>query len=929
MLAFLSVIIYNITVRVKNSDNCKACSLQLSHNNRKGFTKMKNIHIISHSHWDREWYMPFEHHRARLIDLIDVCMKMLETDADFKSFHLDGHTIELEDYLEIKPQNKDKLKKFVKDGKIKVGPWYVLQDEFFTSSEANIRNLLVGMKIAKDFGKVNMIGYFPDSFGNAGQMPQILKQAGMKAIVFGRGVKPTGAANVVSDFSDYKSQYSEMYWESPDGSSLPAVLFANWYNNGEEIPADGNKEYWDKRIENVLKYASTDELLFMNGSDHMPVQPDLPEAIRASRKNYPEYNFIHSNFEDYIDAMIPELPKDLTVIKGELISQDTDGLCTLVNTSSSHANLKRMNRESETMLESLAEPISVMARFAGCEYPHDMIEYSWKTLMKNHPHDSICGCSVDEVNDEMRTRFLKSMQAAETVIDKGLKAIADSIDASKAAGDTCFAVVNTFGRDNTDVVSVDVDTKRIYGSDKLTESAKEINSNLTPDEYILVDENNEKIDAEIEYLGSRFGYDLPDDKFRRPYMAETYRVTFEAENVPAMGYKVYSLVKGKSQNGSLVCGNNEMENAALHVSLNDNGTINIKDKKTGRIFKELLKYEDVGDVGNEYIFVQPNNTKPIISGDKKAKIELVYNKAYKAEYKITTEMEIPKSADEQLQKEIRNFVNIRDRKAQRSSEFVKITIYTYVSLEKNAKSVKIRTEFENTAKDHRLRVLIPTGLTCTEHRVESVFEAATRSNKHKSTWINPSGCEHQQGFVMMKDDAEGVLVANKGMYEYEILEDNTIALTLVRATGEMGDWGVFPTEMSQCLRKLIFDYEIVPFSDESEALEIAAAMQYPMQCVQIIGKSGNGMDNKLIDWNGNMLRMTAFKTAQDGDDIIMRWVNYSEESRILTVKKTKAITNLYKSDVIETNNGVIEENNGEWKIEVKPYEILTLGSVTK
>lgn len=182
---------------------------------------------------------------------------------------------------------------------------------------------------------------------------------------------------------------------------------------------------------------------------------------------------------------------------------------------------------------------------------------------------------------------------------------------------------------------------------------------------------------------------------------------------------------------------------------------------------------------------------------------------------------------------------------------------------------------------------------------------------------------------MMQDDAEGVLVANKGMYEYEILEDNTIALTLVRATGEMGDWGVFPTEMSQCLRKLIFDYEIVPFSDESEALEIAAAMQYPMQCVQIIKKSGTGMDNKLIDWNGNMLRMTAFKTAQDGDDIIMRWVNYSEESRILTVKKTKAITNLYKSDVIETNNGVIEENNGEWKIEVKPYEILTLGSVIK
>ena len=886
----------------------------------------KNIHIISHSHWDREWYMPFEYHRARLIDLLDVCMKMLETDADFKSFHLDGHTALIEDYLEVKPQNKEKLKKYISEGKIKVGPWYVLQDEFFTSSEANIRNLLTGMKVAEEFGKVNMIGYFPDSFGNAGQMPQILKQAGMKAIVFGRGVKPTGVSNTVSDFADYQSQYSEMYWESPDGSSLPAILFANWYNNGEEIPADGSKEYWEPRLASALKYASTNELLFMNGSDHMPVQPDLPDAIRASRKNYPEYNFIHSNFEDYADAVIKELPEDLAVIKGELISQDTDGWGTLVNTSSSHAHLKRMNRENEILLESLAEPISAIVKLSGGEYPHDMLMYSWKTLMKNHPHDSICGCSIDEVNDEMRTRFLKSMQSAETIIARGMKFLAENI---KAPNSESFIVLNTFGKKNTQVVSVDIDTCRVYGYDKMTETAKKFNSESNPEEYMLVDEAGSPVPAKVKYCGARFGYDLPDDKFRRPYMAQYYNVTFEAEDIPAAGYKIYSLVKGKSAHASLVCGENSMENENLHVSINKNGTIDIKDKKTGRIFKDLLKYEDVGDVGNEYIFVQPADTKPIITGDSEAQIELVYDEEFKAEYKITTYITVPKSADDTLHEEIMSFVNIRDRKAGRSSELVTIPIYTYVSLEKGGKAVKIRTEFENTAKDHRLRVLIPTNIKCTQHRVESVFEAATRDNKHKACWKNPSGCEHEQGFVMLKDDDGGLLAANKGMYEYEILEDNTIALTLVRATGEMGDWGVFPTELSQCLHKMVFDYEIVPFTCENDAFEIAAAMQYPMQGVQLADGGTEKIKNNQLDWEGDMLRMTAFKGAADTDDIIMRWVNYSDKEQTLTIKKSDWINNLYMSNVIEKKMDSIKANNDEWQIKVKPFEIITLGSEVK
>ena len=231
------------------------------------------VHIISHSHWDREWYMAFEHHRIKLVDLIDQSMELFEKDAAFRSFHLDGQTIVMDDYLEIKPQNRERLKKHVREGRFSAGPWYILQDEFLTSGEANVRNLLVGRQEALEYGGLCPVGYFPDAFGNAGQMPQLLKQAGMKAIVFGRGVKPVGFNNEVQG-GDYESMYSEMMWESPDGSALPGILFANWYSNGIEIPVEEEaaRAYWEEKLASARQFAGTRHLLFMNGCDHQPVR---------------------------------------------------------------------------------------------------------------------------------------------------------------------------------------------------------------------------------------------------------------------------------------------------------------------------------------------------------------------------------------------------------------------------------------------------------------------------------------------------------------------------------------------------------------------------------------------------------------------------------------------------------------------------------
>ncbi len=890
----------------------------------------KNIHVIPHSHWDREWYMPFEYHRAYLIKLIDDCMELFEKDKDFKSFHLDGHTALVEDYLEIKPQNEEKIKEYVKNGKFAVGPWYILQDEFLTSSEANIRNLLVGMDLAKKFGKVTKIGYFPDSFGNAGQMPQILKQAGMDAIAFGRGVKSVGMNNTVIDDGSYASKYSEIYWASPDGSSLPSILFSNWYCNAQEIPADGDKKYWDRVIKDAEKFASTDELLMLNGCDHQPVQKDLSKALKKARENYPDYNFIHSDFESYVKAYTAKMPEGLNTITGELISQDTDGWHTLVNTCSSHVDLKVMNRKCEMLLEGVAEPLSVMTSTMGKEYPHEQLLYSWKTLMKNHPHDSICGCSCDEVNEEVKIRFKKSQQSTEMIILDNLEYMAKHIDTSAFSDcDAVFAVVNTMPDKRNIYVNAEIDIKRIscripdapYNGSDVPSTLKKCD--IYEGDYELVDSCGNIYPCEFTDRRKQFGYTIPDDRFRQPYIAERGAISFEAENVPAVGYKVYGIKRTDKKEKVQSPVTNTLENKYLKAVINADGTIDLLDKLAGKTYHNLMRFEDTGDIGSEYTYI-PATGEPILSGNKPAKIELVKNKEFATEYKVTVEMEVPECCDETAVSEISNFVDILHRCGGRSEKTVTLTITSYITLAKNSKRLDIKTEVLNNARDHRLRVLFPTGLNATHHKAETIFEAVKRPNQHKPTWTYPSGCEHQQGFVMMCDETGGLGVANIGLYEYETM-GNTIAVTLLRAVGEMGDWGIFPTELSQQQKKLTLEYSVMPYTDESEAIRELSAFQYPVITTQIFEFSGVAFDDNILEWSGDCMKATAFKKKMNADDLIIRFVNYSDKVQNLTIKKTDVIDNLYRSNVIEEKGEILKDENGVWKIDVKPYEIITLG----
>ena len=423
----------------------------------------KKVYIISHSHWDREWYMAYEQHHMRLIELMDDLLELFEKDPEFNSFHLDGQTIILDDYLQVRPEKRELVQQAITAGKLRIGPFYILQDDFLISSESNVRNMLIGMEESQKWGTPVMLGYFPDTFGNMGQTPQMMKQAGLEAAAFGRGVKPIGFDNQVLEAENYSSQYSEMWWKGPDQTEIFGLLFANWYSNGNEIPSEKEaaRVFWKQKLADAEQYASTDHLLMMNGVDHQPVQKDISKAIRLANELYPDYEFVHSNFVDYLEAVQKDLPKDLGAVEGELTSQETDGWYTLANTASARVYLKQWNTKVQRQLENITEPLATMAYEVTGEYPHDQLDYAWKTLMQNHPHDSICGCSVDSVHREMITRFEKANEVGKYLADEALRQLGEAIDTSGLPEASYpFVVFNTAGSPKTGEAEICIELER-------------------------------------------------------------------------------------------------------------------------------------------------------------------------------------------------------------------------------------------------------------------------------------------------------------------------------------------------------------------------------------------------------------------------------------------------------------------------------------
>jgi len=408
-------------------------------------TEQLNIIVVPHTHWDREWYQTFQQFRMRLVRAIDKLLDILDRDPHFSNFMLDGQTIVLDDYLEIRPEQEERLKRHTRSGRITVGPWYLQPDEFLVSGESLVRNLQIGLLRAAEFGEPMRVGYVPDCFGHIAQMPQILRGFDIHSAVFWRGV---GA----------DAQKSEFYWTAPDGTSVLVVHLADsrGYSNAAVMPL--SPQEFTTRVElltaNLLPKVTTSTLLFMNGSDHQEPQDGLPTAIEAANArlssinpehekilarysgkngNIPHFDKIHlriGTLSQYIEVIRQHSEHanvmPLQTLDGEMRSSQYAHL--LPSVLSTRMWIKQQNTAIEHLLERWVEPLTAWAWKLGATYPQGMVRLAWKYLLQNHPHDSICGCSIDQVHRENSVRFAQSQQIGEGVVAQAMQSLVSATD---------------------------------------------------------------------------------------------------------------------------------------------------------------------------------------------------------------------------------------------------------------------------------------------------------------------------------------------------------------------------------------------------------------------------------------------------------------------------------------------------------------------
>lgn len=355
----------------------------------------KRVHVVPHMHWDREWYFSTEESQILLVNNMEEIMEMLEGNSDYPSYVLNGQTAILEDYFQVKPENKERVKKLVQSGRLIIGPWVSQTDEMTVGSESITRNLLYGYKDSIALGQPMSIGYLPDSFGQTSQLPMYLNQFDIQYSIFWRGVSER-----------HGTDKTEFYWESDDGSKVLVQLFPLGYAIGKYLPVEEEalKQRMDKYFQVLDRGATGITQVIPNGHDQMPIQQNIFEVLEQLRQLYPERDFFLSKYENVFEEI--EKNENLDTIKGEFL----DGKYSRVHRSifATRQDLKTLNTRIENKVTHILEPLMSIAYAHGFTYEHGLLEVIWKLLLKNHAHDSMGACCSDKVHQEIKARYFEA-----------------------------------------------------------------------------------------------------------------------------------------------------------------------------------------------------------------------------------------------------------------------------------------------------------------------------------------------------------------------------------------------------------------------------------------------------------------------------------------------------------------------------------------
>jgi hypothetical protein len=369
-----------------------------------------HVTLVPHTHWDREWYEPFAVFSERLEQMMDT---LLDLAADgFPHFHLDGQTAMIDDYLARRPERVDEVAAHVRDGRLSAGPWVAQMDEFLTSGESHIRNLEMGLERARELGRALEVGYMPDQFGHIGQMPQILRLAGIERAMVWRGV-PSSIPT------------STFRWQSPDGSEVLTESLPVGYSSGWKLMRD-EQPFGDvvgSEVERLLPYSRERRVVLMVGYDHAGPDPTMPDRLA------------NADLPDNVDVEVGGVAQHVGALtwtdrlplwRGELRSSARAHL--LPNVYSARVQQKRERGRVEALIERYAEPLAALV--PGTEWPEDELRRAWTLLLWNGAHDSACGCSHDQVAIDVDARFAETRALGEAIVERSLTSLGDQVSGS-------------------------------------------------------------------------------------------------------------------------------------------------------------------------------------------------------------------------------------------------------------------------------------------------------------------------------------------------------------------------------------------------------------------------------------------------------------------------------------------------------------------
>ena len=909
---------------------------------------MLDIHVVSHTHWDREWYLTHEQFRLRLVALVDRLLDLLDADPEYKHFHLDGQTIVLEDYLEIRPEQEPRLRAAIQAGRILIGPWYVMPDEFLVSGESLVRNLHRGHRSARAFGTPMAVGYLPDLFGHVGQMPQIWRQFGLDNTILWRGF---GGPN------------AEYWWKAPDGSRVLMMhLPPEGYCNATRIvfEPDAMMARAAEKVSYERGRTRTGQALLMNGVDHVEPHTAIPALVRKL-SSLPDQHAQHSTLPAYVAAVrtaVDSMRPDLETVTGELRG-GTDYANLLPGVLSTRVYLKQQNAHVQTLLESYAEPLSAFASLVGAPYPAGALRYAWKTLLRNHPHDSICGCSIDQVHEENVTRFARARQVADAVVETALDAIADSVP-PPPAGSVRAVVVNPDASERAQVVEACIDLPvdsaepwRVVDAQALDRPVTfwPAGSTITG----VVGSDGRLVPFQISGDEQVVHHEM--SRHETPWALNTRRIRllWWAPSLPPCGYATFDLQVGTAKAvpyeavpdqdlrraplQRCLATDRTAENDHLHLAANDDGTFEVTDKKTGVTYHRVAAFEDVGDVGDEYNYCPPATDRPVTSAD--AHVTRICRAAaggLRAGVRVDLELPLPRAA-------------APDRRT-RTAETVSVPASIEALVDAGSPRVTFNVTIDNRASDHRLRIIFPAGAPSVETaRADTAFDVVTRPARQPvpASIRNeaPVSSAPMISVVDAGDARTGATVIGTGLMEYEIVgEEPAIALTLIRAVGDLSrnDLATRPsghagppiaTPAAQCLGRHRFQMAFEPRGAARPAAALIASARAQNIPPRVVAARSHGGSAPLrrsflrIDRLAGDVVLSALKQAEDRASLIVRLFNPGDEPAEARLVVDRPIAQAFAVNFLEERQEELGAAASTLTIRLRPRQIQTIELVNE